>query len=294
MISTTCRTCVFRGMARPIRPAFTLIEVLVVVAILALLVAILLPSLAKAREQAQRTMCGTQLKQFSHSTQMYVTDSRDTLPGPIHPALELETYQKNNPSDFEEWHLLYLTRRYFTDKSTGGKSTDEVAKCPTAFRLSQNKLANSYGRGDYRRPFSYALNNWNAPGTAYRYGTNPSRYFGWPDDFWASGAAPFKAVANPRPEWKPKKTGTINQPAREWALGDAFRFPDEIIQKNLIDNQQRRPGDWAVGTYQYAFALTDRLIPDKPVHSGGINVAMFDGHTEYQRPWRGSINTSPQ
>ena len=43
--------------------AFTLIEVLVVVAIIALLVAILLPSLARAREEARATACGSNMKQ---------------------------------------------------------------------------------------------------------------------------------------------------------------------------------------------------------------------------------------
>jgi len=31
-------------------------------------------------------------------------------------------------------------------------------------------------------------------------------------------------------------------------------------------------------------------IPTSPYHDKGINVALFDGHIEYQRPWRGSVN----
>ena len=55
-------------------PAFTLIEVLVVVAIIALLVAILLPSLAKAREQARMTICETNNKQLLSGLNLYVAD----------------------------------------------------------------------------------------------------------------------------------------------------------------------------------------------------------------------------
>lgn len=70
------------------------------------------------------------------------------------------------------------------------------------------------------------------------------------------------------------------------------QFSNSTISKNLAAGWKRKAGDWAVGTYQYKFALDDRLIPDRPYHSKGINVGMFDGHVEYQRPWRGSVNTN--
>ncbi|MEP0844352.1 MAG: type II secretion system protein [Phycisphaerae bacterium] len=271
--------------------AFTLIEVLVVVAIIALLVAILLPSLANARELSRRTVCAAQLKQFGHSTMMYVGEARETLPGPIHPALELETYQKDNALDWEQWHLLFLTRKFFTDKSTGGKATDEVAKCPTAFAISKNQLKNTYGRSEAYRPFSYTLNNWGESTAAYRYATNPPRYFGWPDTFWQSGGPPFRAAfSSPADDIRPKKISVVHQPAREWAIADAFRYADARALENLVSQPKRKPGDWAIGTYQFPFARTENLIPDQPFHSRGINLAMFDGHVEFQRPWRGSIN----
>jgi prepilin-type N-terminal cleavage/methylation domain-containing protein/prepilin-type processing-associated H-X9-DG protein len=59
---------------------FTLVELMVVVAIIALLISILLPSLAKAREQAKATVCGTQLKGIFSALYMYAQDNRDQLP----------------------------------------------------------------------------------------------------------------------------------------------------------------------------------------------------------------------
>jgi prepilin-type N-terminal cleavage/methylation domain-containing protein len=62
------------------RSAFTLIEVLVVVAIIALLVAILLPSLAKARDQARRAVCASNLHTQHIAMRSYAGDNHDFLP----------------------------------------------------------------------------------------------------------------------------------------------------------------------------------------------------------------------
>ncbi|GMV96169.1 MAG: hypothetical protein AMXMBFR83_05370 [Phycisphaerae bacterium] len=62
------------------RAAFTLIEVLVVVAIIALLVAILLPSLAKAREQARLMVCQANAKNIGTMIACYRTEGRSNAP----------------------------------------------------------------------------------------------------------------------------------------------------------------------------------------------------------------------
>ena len=65
------------------RRAFTLIELLVVVAIIALLVALLLPSLARAKELTRRAICATNLHHWFQGASLYAQDYDGSYPGVI-------------------------------------------------------------------------------------------------------------------------------------------------------------------------------------------------------------------
>lgn len=60
--------------------AFSLVELLVVIAVIAILAALLLPSMARAKARAQEAVCVNNLKQINLGIHMYAADNADTLP----------------------------------------------------------------------------------------------------------------------------------------------------------------------------------------------------------------------
>lgn len=99
--------------------AFTLIELLVVVAIIALLISILLPSLAGAREQAKRAKCLANISAIGKGMQTYAAEDRRELLLPIHWR------QASTAARDSGWY--YRTVEWFM---FGGKSAPEPFYAP--------------------------------------------------------------------------------------------------------------------------------------------------------------------
>jgi prepilin-type N-terminal cleavage/methylation domain-containing protein len=147
------------------RSGFTLLELLVVIAIIAILAALLLPAVNRAKGKAHRTTCLNNLKQISLGIRMYADDSHDTSPRTESPLL----WTTNSP-----WHVYKeLMKSYVGLKGTPSEQ-DHLFACPAdkfyypdygAARVSENH--HSQPKYDYS---SYAFNagnyNTNFPGIA--------------------------------------------------------------------------------------------------------------------------------
>jgi prepilin-type processing-associated H-X9-DG protein/prepilin-type N-terminal cleavage/methylation domain-containing protein len=112
--------------------AFTLIELLVVIAIIAILAALLLPALARAKAQSQSAKCLSNEKQIALCYMMYAQDNSDFLPGaaipyaggdeaPLGWFVEISPYINNKNTNWDSF-----------SKSNSMSAQNTVVACPSA------------------------------------------------------------------------------------------------------------------------------------------------------------------
>ena len=116
--------------------AFTLVELLVVIGIIALLISILLPALSSARKQANTVKCATQLREIGNAFALYATENRQWYPpSQIQPgaALPYEVGGIKAPTNAPGLYWFNFINKYVT-RNTAGLNTNGR---PTAAQLAE-------------------------------------------------------------------------------------------------------------------------------------------------------------
>jgi prepilin-type N-terminal cleavage/methylation domain-containing protein/prepilin-type processing-associated H-X9-DG protein len=182
--------------------AFTLVELLVVIAIIAILAALLLPSLAQGKQKAYQIQCTSNLKQLALAIHMYAGDNQDTLPGPVWQGFY---YTYNDETE----RMLYYIADYLSLPSPSPTvRTGRVAICPAAALLCHEPPGTP--AESLSRPISYLLSA-EVTNLLTEVVTRP---FGYP---YSSKFYRFP----PGPDEPPKKVHEIKGPSQSWAVTDA-------------------------------------------------------------------------
>lgn len=264
---------------------FTLVELLVVIGIIALLLAILMPSLAKARDAANSISCASNLRQMGQGIMLYTQDAKGILPffsgwsmpyGSVHPAwvgcvaeqlsIQLVT-ETTVEATFSSWNAAKIFRCPSDDtyKSMGG--SPRIVYGPNMFGASNG--AGMYGQG------TSWFANFRVLSTNYQYmsGTDGGS---WSSSGWCYGH-PIARYRNPTERLMMTEKQASNLWGGGGVLGEDYQWALIAAWNNWGCAYLR--GDFFMHQIPEAVYGWHRRTA-KATDKGWANVLFLDGHVE--------------
>ena len=231
---------------------FTVLELLVVIAAIAILAAILLPVLSLAKGYARTATCKNHLHQTGLALQMYVHDDQDQYPrylGPGGPG-----YGDAPGKGGRAAGLIYWSTKLFPYYSVNW--TNRVFHCPGY----TGKITGPYVPGAVDRQGSYGYNLKGAEVDELK--TNEFLGLG-PISYWRSAQGNFRPL--------PVYQAEIRVPSEMLAIGDTYMKVGDVSGDDA----------WGCGP----FGGEQVTEPFAPRHGKNYNVLLCDGHVSNMNPW---------